>query len=269
MRRRRAVAGVALSLALVLAGGCGLTGSDSPSREDGPGAAADQERHRVAGAELFRGDWETGDLRQWDGAQAVSRDRIQVVTEPVNQGRYAGRFEVRDGDNPIGFGDRAEVQLASGESEGQERWYAWSTMLDPTFPISDAWQVITQWHFEDIDGTPPVAFYVIRDRIALETNPHDGDRPADPRAGRALVNPLDRGQWHHFRLHVIWSGSDETGLLELWHNGRKVAGPIHTRTLSPGHDAYFKQGYYRQSGEPRTGIIYHDAFRISEVAPAQ
>ena len=268
MGRRAVAAGIALSLALVAAGGCGPLGSsDTPAREDGPGASLDRSEHRVAGRELFRGDYETGDLRQWDGFQEVAKDRVQVVRDPVDQGNYAGRFEVRDGDNPIGFGDRAEVQMETGEREGLERWYAWSTMFDPTFPVSDAWQVVTQWHAEDLDGTPPVAFYVIGDRIALQANPHDSEgNPIRTEVVR-WSGPLDRGTWHHFRLRVIWSGSDARGLIELWHNGERVAGPLHTRTLYPGHGAYFKQGYYRRSGEPATGIIYHDAFRVSEVTP--
>jgi hypothetical protein len=266
--RHRAVAGVVLSLTLTLVGGCGLRGSSEPPRENGPGASLDKQRHRVVGTELFRGDWETGNLRQWDGFQRVATDRIRVVTDPVDQGRYAGRFEVRNGDNPIGFGDRAEVQLGTGEHEGQERWYAWSTMFDHTYPISDAWQVVTQWHAEDLNGTPPVAFYVIRDQIVLQTNPHDGAGNPIRREVVRWSAPLDRGTWHHFRFHVVWSGSDTRGLIELWHDGVKVAGPIRTRTLYPGHDAYFKQGLYRQSGEPRTGIVYHDAFRMSAVGPA-
>ena len=268
MRRRCAAAGVATIAALVLAGGCGFGSSaEKPPRENGPGAALDKPRHRVEGREIVRGDWETGDLRQWDGAQAVSRDRIQAVTAPVNQGTYAGRFEVRDGDNPIGFGDRAEVQLETGEREGADRWYAWSTMFDPSFPDSDAWQVVTQWHCEDCDGTPSVGFYVIGERFAFQVNTHDADlQPIEEHI--VWSTPLARGTWHHFRLHVIWSGSDDTGLVELWHNGRKVAGPVHIRTLYPGHRAYFKQGYYRRSGEPRTGIVYHDAFRMTEAPKA-
>ena len=251
--------------AVVTAGGCGFGSSEKPPRESGPGAALDQPRHRVEGREFVRGDWETGDLRQWDGAQAVSRDRIQVVRDPVDQGGYAGRFEVRQGDNPIGFGDRAEVQLDSGETEGLERWYAWSTMFDPTFPISDAWQVVTQWHVGDLDGTPSVGFYVIEDRIALQVNPHDAEGQPIREPEVLWSAPLDRGTWHHIRLHVVWSGSDDTGLLELWHDGLRVAGPVNVRTLYPGHDSYFKQGYYRRSDEPLTGIVYHDAFRATEV----
>jgi hypothetical protein len=269
MRIARAAAGVVLALCLVaLVAGCGLGGSGDAERQDGPGATADETLHKVEGTELYRGDWETGDMSQWDGVQAVADDRIQIVTDPVDQGEYAARFEVRDGDNPIGFGDRAEVQIGSGESEGDERWYAWSVMFDPSFPTTDAWQVVTQWHAEGADGSPPVAFYVVGDELTLQTNPHDGD--AEPE-GPAIVHwssPLDRGEWHHLRLRVRWSGDDDTGELELWADGELVLPTVRTRTLYPGHEAYFKQGYYRQSGEPQTGVVYYDAFRASEVVPS-
>jgi hypothetical protein len=263
---RRAAAAVLLAAVATTVAGCLGSSDEKPPRQNGPGASADEPVHRIPGRLVVRGDWETGDLSQWDGAQAVSRDRIQVVTSPVDQGRYAGRFEVRNGDNPIGYGDRAEVQVDTGEKEGADRWYAWSTLFDPTYPTSDAWQVVSQWHC-DCDGTPSVGFYVIRNRLALQINPHDAEeRPIrEPRI--IWSTPLDRGTWHRIRLHVIWSGSDRDGLVDLWHDGEHVAGPVHIRTLYPGHAAYFKQGLYRQSGVPQTGIVYHDAFRASEVTP--
>ena len=233
--------------------------------DDARGAARDEPRHRTPGVERARADFETGDLRQWDGFQRVADDRIQVVTDPVDQGRFAGRFEVRDGDNPIGFGDRAEVQLATDESEGDDRWYAWSTMFDRSFPTSDAWQVVTQWHASS-DGPPPLAFYVERDRLTLQTNPYD-ERGVRSDPVLHWSGPLDRGRWRHLRLHVIWSGNDEVGLVQLWVDGRRVTPKIRTRTLRPGEGVYLKQGYYRRSGEPRTGIVYHDGFRMSQARP--
>ena len=159
-RRQPAALVGALIAGILTVAGCGPLAEDGGGRvDDSRGAALDEPRHRTPGVERARADFETGDLRQWDGLQRVADDRIQVVTDPVDQGRFAGRFEVRDGDNPIGFGDRAEVQLATDESEGDDRWYAWSTMFDRSFPTSDAWQVVTQWHASS-DGPPPLAFYV-------------------------------------------------------------------------------------------------------------
>jgi hypothetical protein len=227
----------------------------------------DQGDQRLPGREVLRADFETGGLQQWAGGQAVDDDRIQVVRDPVNQGRYAGRFEVRDGDNPIGYGDRAEVQLSSGETEGQERWYGWSTMFASDFPVTDAWQVVTQWHSE-VDGPPPLAFYVEDDRFILRTNRYESDASS---AGDPIDHwsaPLRRGVWYRMKLHVRWSGDDDVGFLELWVNGRRVTERVRTRTLFPGHRSFFKQGYYRRSGEPQTGVVYHDGFHASEVTAA-
>ena len=140
---------IAVVLLALLAAGVAVIvaprGPGTGERIDGPGAALDAPADRIPGTELFRADFETGDLRQWDGVQRVAPDRIQVVEDPVEQGRYAARFEVRDGDNPIDENDRAEVQLATDEAEGDVRWYGWSTMFAPGFPSSDAFQVVTQW----------------------------------------------------------------------------------------------------------------------------
>lgn len=239
------------------AAGCGGETATAPRVPD----AGDQ---RLPGKEVLRADFETGGLQQWSGGQSVDDDRIRVVEDPVDQGRYAARFEVRDGDNPIGFGDRAELQLDSRESEGDERWYAWSTMFAPDFPVTDAWQVVTQWH-SDVDGPPPLAFYVEDDRLILRTNRYeaDGSSAGDPIDHWSA--PLRRGVWYRIKLHVGWSGDDERGFLELWVNGRRVTDRIPTRTLFPGQDSFFKQGYYRRSGEPQTGVVYHDGFRASAV----
>ena len=35
------------------------------------------------------------------------------------------------------------------------------------------------------------------------------------------------------------------------------------RTLVPGADAYLKQGLYRESGVPGTGVVYHDGLQVA------
>ena len=93
MSRRRTSGLAALALSVVALAGCGPLGdSGDPPREDGDGAALDEPRHRVAGTELFRGDYETGNLRQWDGFQEVADDRISVVEDPVRPGALRGPF---------------------------------------------------------------------------------------------------------------------------------------------------------------------------------
>lgn len=253
-------------LALIAAGVAVIVAPAGPGggeRIDGPGAALDAPGDRVAGTELFRADFETGDLRQWDGVQAVAGHGIRVVDDPVAQGRHAARFEVRDGDNPIDADDRAELQLASGEAEGDLRWYGWSTMFAPDFPSIDGFQVVTQWRPRNADGPPSMGFYVTGDRIRLQVNPYDAEGvPARPPVIE-WTGPLDRGAWLHFRMRVRWSGDDARGAIDLWVDGRHVVEDARIRTLYPGDGGYLKQGYYRRAGEPETGVLYHDGLRVS------
>jgi hypothetical protein len=220
----------------------------------------------LPGTELLRADYETGNLSQWGAYQRVAADRISVVQSPVRQGKFAARFEVRNGDNPIGYGDRAEVQVGTNESEGAERWYAWSTMFASDFPRTSAWQVVSQWH-ANADGSPPLAFFAENDSLVLEAHRFSG--PGSPIDIKDIwTGPMRRGQWQDIVIHVKWSGSDSVGFVELWIDGvqqRFDDGSTrrYIRTLTPGVGAYFKQGLYRQSGIPGTGVIYHDGFRMS------
>ena len=222
----------------------------------------------LPGKTIFRGDFETGSISQWAGFQRVADDRISVVRSPVRQGSYAARFEVRNGDNPIGFGDRAEVQSSTHEAEGQDRWYSWSTMFAADFPRTSAWQVVSQWH-ADADGSPPLGFYAQNDDIQLQANRFSG--PGSPLSTEIIWHgPMRRGLWNDIRIHVKWSGSDSTGFVELWVNGVRQTfddGSTHRaiRTLVPGVGAYFKQGLYRQSGVSGTGVIYHDGLQVTQV----
>lgn len=224
---------------------------------------------QLPGREILRADWETGDTSQFSSVQTVSSDRIRPVTNPVRQGRYAGRFEVRPGDDPLGYGDRAEVSISTRETEGDERWYSWSTMVAPGFPSTAGFQVISQWHSR-ADGRPPVAFFAENDDLVLFVHRYaaPGQQLSTTRAWSA---PLPRGVWQDIVMHVKWSGSDRVGFIELWVNGQRQTlsngqTRLSTRTMYPGIDNYFKQGYYRQYGIRGTGVVYHDGFRMSSAS---
>jgi hypothetical protein len=48
----------------------------------------------------------------------------------------------------------------TGGTEGQVRWYAFSTKFDPTFPQNHAdlgWALTNQWHADSNTGSPPSA----------------------------------------------------------------------------------------------------------------
>jgi hypothetical protein len=228
--------------------------------------AATQSDLSIPGRVLSVGDFESGGLSPWAVSARARPSSIRLVTSPVRQGRFAARVEVHRGDNPIGFGDRAQINMSTGEREGQVRWYSWSTRVASNFPRYDAWQVLAQWH-ANADGSPPIGFFVEGDDLALQVH-----RTASPGHVLSVVDiwrgPLLRGRWRDIRMHVRWSGSDRRGWVELWIDGVRQrfddgSTRRYIRTMFPGIGNYFTMGLYRQSGLARTGVVYHDAFRMS------
>ncbi len=251
----------------------------------GPAAAAPATSGPLAipGNTIWAGDYETGNTSQWHGCQRSGSWSINVQSSFVREGNYAARYELRDGDTPIDANERSECQRSTGEVEGSDRWYSWSTYLDPSFPVSNGsgWATFTQWHTTG-PSSPPVGFFLEGGKIVLKLQ-----RQSVPGTFIGTINPWgidlasNRGKWLDFAMHIKWSGSDSVGSIELWLNGVKqtmnwpLGGSASTygglgtsvlraRTLVPGYGAYFKHGYYRAVGLSGTAIIYQDGFRVTD-----
>lgn len=200
----------------------------------------------------WRGDFETGDLSQWETIQRVATDKIRVVRDPTRQGNYAARFEVGPYDNIGDTDPRAELARELGEREGEDRYYRWFTYFDQSFPTAydEDFVTFTQWRALD-ESEAFTSFMVWGDRIELR------------RDGTRWSTPLVKGVWHEFIYHVKWSPDPDEGYIELWYDGQQVLSPLHVRTMagSPGAAVgnYVKQGLYHEEGMP-TGILYHDGF---------
>ncbi|HYV66701.1 MAG TPA: polysaccharide lyase [Myxococcales bacterium] len=213
---------------------------------------------------VWRGDFETDDLSQWDKVDGLT-SRLTVVKSPLRQGSYALRVELRSGD-VASNGNRNELVRTVPETEGMDRYYAWSTMFDASYPIANTWQVFTQWHHSGCCGSPPLEFDVDGQTLSLSRNPPDN-------TGTVAIwsTPLVRGVWHDFVLHVIWSSSADKGFIELWYDGQKVIEGKSVQTLFPNMVNYLKQGLYRDSSIAATGVVYHDGMTmgttLADVAP--
>ena len=98
---------------------------------------------------VWRGDFETGTIGQFSGAQRVSADRLQVVQSRWREGKYALKATVRQGDDPINSsGNRNELVYQGPEKEGSEYYYRWKVLFASDFPSVKTWQVFTQWHHD-------------------------------------------------------------------------------------------------------------------------
>lgn len=242
----------------------------------------------IPGNTIWTGDYETGGTSQWSGCQRAATYSIQVGSGRVRQGSYAARYEVRDGDTPIDSNERSECQKGTGEVEGSDRWYSWSTYFDDGFPTSNAspngWFTFSQWHGNASTGSPPVALYLENGQIVLKLH-----RQSSPASYVGIITPWGTpfaghaGRWTDFKMHIKWSASDSVGTVELWMDGVKQtmnwpqggnaaayggvgSSIVRSRTLIPGYGAYYKQGIYRDGGTSGTAVVYQDAFRITDGA---
>ncbi|HYO74078.1 MAG TPA: polysaccharide lyase [Archangium sp.] len=213
----------------------------------------------------WRGDFETGNLSQWDREQTVSSSRLQVVSSPVREGRYALKTTVRQGDDPINAsGNRNEVLYLDREPAGSEFFYKWSTLFPKSFPRSSKWQIFTQWHHDGNGGSPPLEFYVVDDQLRLRVGGSSGKI--------VWKAPLQREQWNDFVLHVKWSPDPKAGFVELYHNGKVVLPLMKVATQYSGQRNYLKLGLYRDASIAPEGVVFHDGFvqatRLEDVMPA-
>ena len=209
---------------------------------------------------LWRGDYDTGNLSQWTGYQGIL-SRLTLVQSPVRQGGTALRVELHQGD-VSNSGTRNEMFLSSAqfnEVEGNDKWYAWSTLFPADYPSNNTWQVFTQWHHSGLTASPPVEFDVVGEEIQLAHN------------GSTILwrTPLVRALWHDFVVHIYWSSSN--GYIDLYYDGTKVLDHQSTQTLYSGQYAYLKQGLYRDASISNVAVLYHDGMvmgtTLADVAP--
>jgi hypothetical protein len=258
---------------------------------------------------IWRGDFERGvaSLRNncysaldgWCVPEIVRPEQIQIVENPVAQGKYAARFEVKYGDvytNPFTkvtySGSRS---LISGpdvtyEDEGSERWYRWQVLLPLDF-VADypKWDQLSSsnetstirqpsgynlvWHHEG-DGSAP---------LYINANSKYFSLCLVDFVKRSCTNinlaPVIRGRWVDFLLHATWSSDPNLGFLEMWMDGEHVLPRVFAANMYPGIRNYLVTGLYRDghigdpslrytSGAPVYGldgtptVVYLDGFVI-------
>ena len=214
---------------------------------------------------VWRGDFESGDRSQYSSTQMVSADRLQVVTSPVAEGKYALKATVRRGDDPIdASGNRNELVYLGREALGSEYYYRWKVMFAADFPSVDTWQIFTQWHHDGCCGSPPVEFYVRGEEMRLSL-PGTSEVP--------WRGKLVRGVWHEFILRAKWHSDPKVGFVELWHNKQLVLPKRGAMTMYSGQKNYLKLGLYRSDTVQPVGVVYHDGFvqatTLADVMPTE
>jgi hypothetical protein len=213
----------------------------------------------VSAEVIWRGDFETGDTKQWKGAP---RDGVTVVKDPVRAGTYALRI---DGTNAARKGqhDRIELQHQPdppGTAEGTERYFGWSVYLPKK--LTDSTHSLG--YFETRNSwSQLLAFEVTGEDILFSTRvPY-----ARQWSGKGKMTA---GKWHDFALHVLWSRDPKKGFVEVWFDGERVVPLTRTATLRDENVAFFQIGLFRATSDvPETILIDHviEATTLEDVTP--
>jgi hypothetical protein len=237
-----------------------------------------------AGASVdFRGDWETGSWDQWDGVEYGGAfdgsprlsDVLQVVTNPVAQGRYAGKFIVNPGDKYGGStGERTLARwVGSSETPGEDFYYAWSTLLPTDWVTPSSWAIPLEWHSDSRFPLAPIRFNISGEKtyVAMSTGNCSDPFKCEHHQNHLALSTLSRGKWQDFILRIRWHTSG--GVLQLWHRVQGQASfnrvvdlnNVPTLPYRPGDSRpatiYVLQGLYRGDGTGYRSVIYHDGFR--------
>ena len=216
------------------------------------------------GEVLFKADFETGDLSQWAntgtrGQNATPRN-IQVVTDIVQEGRYAGKFTIHPDDV---FNERhLRVQVGGPRivvQEGTETYMSFYMYMQEAPKDLD--------NFFYWEGNPPPRYNNV---MTWWVEPKTGGGALIKygtgnlgRDGTHWEADFPIGKWHQIAMQIRWSQDPKRGNVRLWFNG-VLALDKQVKTKGP-EDVYFCQpGIHRSPHRPSVDTIYFDNFILAD-----
>lgn len=217
-----------------------------------------------SGTSEFTGNFESGNLAEWDQVQAIT-GRVSVVSDVVAQGAYAGRFEVKEGDEePATGSERAEVISGLEFEESDVRYFHILTRVDAW--DFEHWGIIWQIH-DQSKGSPPLSLQIKMNK----STPMLWLGPGDV-SNEYWEAPLPGlGEWFEIVIRVefgskgslgVWLNREQQSML----NGENTFDEIDTLGEVSGYD---KLGIYRSMSSEGTAVVRHDDYRVSKFFPEE
>ncbi|HEU0123282.1 MAG TPA: heparin lyase I family protein [Bryobacteraceae bacterium] len=213
---------------------------------------------------LFQAGFETGDLSEWNStgtrSQNASPRNVQVVTDVVRSGKYAGKFTIHEDD--VFNAQQQRVQVGGPKitvQEGADTFM--SFFLQMADPPKD------RDNFFYWEGTPPprwnnVMTWWVEPGAQGETRIRYGTGNLG-RNGVLWDAPFAIGKWYQLAMHIHWSEDEQVGNVRLWFNGVLV---LDKRVKTKGAESvYFCQpGIHRSPHRASVDTIYFDDFLLSD-----
>lgn len=182
-----------------------------------------------------------------------------VSDPPAFEGRKSVRFEIREDQELVKTGKRAEACIVKGSDGevGKEAWYSYAVLCPSVgFEYDTDREIINQWYQ---DGSPSMTIRTEEDRFLLEAG-NDPDERKEYDLGA-----IKKDSWTTFVMHVIHSfGSD--GLIEIWRDGVKTVtvngGNMYDGILPKFKVGLYKSGFKYDLSLVDRRVIYFDNIRV-------
>ena len=214
---------------------------------------------------LFKVDFETGDLSQWAktgtrGQNATPRN-IQLVTNIVQEGKYAAKFTIHGDDvfNP----QQLRVQVGGPQitvAEGSDTYMSFYLYMADAPKDRD--------NFFYWEGAPPpkwdnvMTWWVEPNAAATGTLIKYGTGNLG-RNGTEWQADLTTGKWHQMAMHIHWSEDPTKGNTRLWFDGSLVLDKK-LKTKGPESVYFCQPGIHRSPHRPSVDTIYFDNFILAD-----
>jgi hypothetical protein len=211
---------------------------------------------------IFKADFETGDLSEWKGtgrSKNAARD-IQVVTDIVQQGKYAGKFTIHEDDV---FNEKQLRAQVTGPritvEEGSDTYMSFYLYMADAPKDRD--------NFFYWEGSPPPGYDNV---MTWWVEPKDGGGTVIKygtgnlgRDGTHWEANFTTGKWHQLAFHIHWSEDKDKGNTRLWFDGALVMDKK-LRTKGPESVYFCQPGIHRSPHTASVDTIYFDNFILAD-----
>lgn len=213
---------------------------------------------------LFRAGFETGDLSEWSqtgtsGRNATPRN-VQVVTDVVRAGKYAGKFTIHVDD--IFNAQQLRVQVGGPRittEEGSDTYMSFYLYMAEAPKDRD--------NFFYWEGNPPPRYNNV---MTWWVEPKEDGRTVIRygtgnlgRNGTLWEAEFATRKWHHLAMHIRWSEDPEKGNVRLWFDGKPVLDK-RVKTKGPESVYFCQPGIHRSPHKPSVDTIYFDEFILAD-----
>ena len=206
---------------------------------------------------LWKGDFETGDLTQWDSTNLIKtgdRDNLVFVTDKVADGTKAAEITLRP-DVIFEPYNQSRVEVKHNglhTKNGEESYYAWSFMVPADAEIRSN---IGYWESR-VTSKNTMSFWIEPGQGGTVIKFGTGDLGATLR----WTAKLEISKWHRIAIHNVWSQDQNVGKVDVWFDGTQVVTGA-AAAKRDENEVFFQMGLHRSDPADPVQVIYIDAAR--------